>query len=1143
MIKKAYLILLILFFINISFGQNRKVTVSIIDSNTKKELPYASVYFSDSRAGTISDINGNATVSLTEVKKLDTLICSYIGYKTKKIPTESILNNHLVITLKEEIVYLDELVVNGERKIYMPLQIVKKAIRNTKDNYFDISTYLLGFYRETVFEDDKCIQLNEAKIRLHYSAYPQKRFVRKTWRNYWDREYELGGGPCVLGGTLFGEAQWFMYFNSIKDQSEILEYRISDNFSEYGIEPLPKGAVLSLTATDKIKYREDFFNHYNFNKYIYNLKGVAYHNGFLCYIIHFYPKNIQDNYVRQNLSKKMKSAIWIGNIYISIDDFAVVGMEYEFSKLANFMIYKDYITNVNHINVEYIKKDSIWHLHYIKSNQTNTYVVQDTARNYICNRELWVDSISANHVGFINSDNVLQHKVYSSLRSYNSNLDFDENYWNTCENMHKLPFAIKNELTKSKSLNDQFIGMMSFNDSLQEPIAMKLSAFKYYYNDTIYDDFEWLVQRDNTNTIDYIIEENNYTNNFFIPLKTQIRNLYNKTRKVIIIDTTRSSLKKKKSKFKWVYNDMYPKFVVMEEDGEERVIVNVLDYKIKYSNFILNDLFLSPDSNKVSYSYSIDGDFAKLLQIKSTKDTIEYDSIIDMYEHLWINDSIIVYSKLNKSKRCDRIFLHNINNAIVDSLILQEDDNNFEFSLKYSKSGNVILLYSESKNENEIYYFDLASSDPVVLKKYNTRKKGVVSQVFCDKESNYLLSNLDINNNQIYSIKLHDNSKNTVISNYENEGAYLYKLQFTKSYFIITEIYQANYRIRIIAKSNLESYYLGFPSEIYDIEDIKIDNYDLDNVLVYYSTISTPYTVYNVNLKDKDKEYEIEYQSSISDLYRNKKYTVEKVFVKSRDHKKIPMIIAYDKCANKKHKGLVLKVYGAYGSHPSNGFYADNIALMDMGYTIATPYVRGSMALGKEWYDSGKLSEKLNSFNDYIDCAEYLIENNYTTSEYLVGYGASAGGLVLGYVANKRPSLFKTLVFDHPFLDVLNTMMYDTLAMTSIEYTEWGNPSTNTQDYKYIKDYSPYQNIKRQEYPNMYFKAGFNDVQTPYWQIVKYVAKIRENSINKPTILLSTDMYSGHMGNTTANSWIISFSEQFSFVNSSLGLNIENTSE
>ena len=261
---------------------------------------------------------------------------------------------------------------------------------------------------------------------------------------------------------------------------------------------------------------------------------------------------------------------------------------------------------------------------------------------------------------------------------------------------------------------------------------------------------------------------------------------------------------------------------------------------------------------------------------------------------------------------------------------------------------------------------------------------------------------------------------------------------------------------------------------------------------------------------------------------------VQILHVKSMDGTTVPMTL----CFNKSHdkipiKGVILKAYGAYGfiQHPT--FNREDKIYTDLGFVIAYAHVRGGGELGSNWHEQGRVLNKIQTFDDYITCAKFLTSKFNLESKQLIGIGASAGGLIMGYVANNYPELFGTLIFDRPYLDVINTVMDSSLVLTTMEYKEWGNPN-NLECYQYIKSYSPYQNIKKQNYPNMLFFAGYNDVQTPYWQIAKSVAKYRENNTSNSLILFNTNMSTGHKGSVNSNINTANLAAKYSIILQSL---------
>jgi oligopeptidase B len=292
---------------------------------------------------------------------------------------------------------------------------------------------------------------------------------------------------------------------------------------------------------------------------------------------------------------------------------------------------------------------------------------------------------------------------------------------------------------------------------------------------------------------------------------------------------------------------------------------------------------------------------------------------------------------------------------------------------------------------------------------------------------------------------------------------------------------------------------IDFKNKIFNAS---IQYIEADKIKIYYANPRTPRTQFEFDLASAILTKTTKIKQGINSLY----FKTERLWAKSKDGVKIPITLSKCLSPKKKHKGLILKAYGAYGNIPrGNTFSAEDAILLNDGFTIAYAHIRGSSTMGNQWYLDGKLLNKENAFNDYIACAEYLIKKKFTTAKLLIGYGHSAGGLIMGTVINRRPELFNTVILDHPYLDVLTTMMNDSIPLTTDEYKEWGNPKEK-EVYEYIKAYSPYQNIKKQKYPNLLFIASSNDYQTPVWQIAKYVAKLREYNVGKNSILFKTDI-------------------------------------
>ncbi|MEK7433024.1 MAG: prolyl oligopeptidase family serine peptidase, partial [Cyanobacteriota bacterium] len=301
-----------------------------------------------------------------------------------------------------------------------------------------------------------------------------------------------------------------------------------------------------------------------------------------------------------------------------------------------------------------------------------------------------------------------------------------------------------------------------------------------------------------------------------------------------------------------------------------------------------------------------------------------------------------------------------------------------------------------------------------------------------------------------------------------------------------------------------------------------------------YESLTTPNTLFEYDLKSGARKT-LKVRSVLGD-YDPKNYVSERVYVKSKDDAIVPVSLVYKKGLVKDGTApLMLYAYGSYGSTEDPNFSSSRISLLDRGFVYAIAHIRGGGDMGREWYDNGKLLKKKNTFEDFINCAEFLIKEKYTSKEKLAISGGSAGGLLMGAVTNMRPDLFKSVVAHVPFVDVINTMMDPSLPLTVIEYDEWGNPN-KPEFFDYMKSYSPYDNVTAKEYPNMLVTAGLNDPRVSYWEPAKWVAKLREMKKDDNLLLLKTNMGAGHGGASGRYDYLKEIAFEYSFVLKTLGI-------
>ena len=335
-------------------------------------------------------------------------------------------------------------------------------------------------------------------------------------------------------------------------------------------------------------------------------------------------------------------------------------------------------------------------------------------------------------------------------------------------------------------------------------------------------------------------------------------------------------------------------------------------------------------------------------------------------------------------------------------------------------------------------------------------------------------------------------------------------LEIFTDYLVLGERQDGLTKLRIIPWDGSEEHYIKFNDPAYMVYSSVNRDYDTTTLRYGYTSMTTPSSLYDYDMATREQK--LLKQQEIIGGYDVTKYESKRFMATARDGKKVPISLVYKK-ELKRPEGnpLLLYAYGSYGHSIDPGFSSTRLTLLDRGFVFAIAHIRGSQTLGREWYDDGKMMNKLNTFNDFIDCAEFLIEEKYTTPEHLYAMGGSAGGLLMGAIINDRPELWNGIVAAVPFVDVITTMLDESIPLTTGEFDEWGNPKEKAA-YDYMMSYSPYDNIDKKAYPNMLVTAGLHDSQVQYWEPAKWVAKLRDLKTGNNKLLLKTNMEAGHGG-------------------------------
>ncbi len=678
---------------------------------------------------------------------------------------------------------------------------------------------------------------------------------------------------------------------------------------------------------------------------------------------------------------------------------------------------------------------------------------------------------------------------------------------------------------------------------IKAPVALIVPNSKVYGTDTYIDNYFWLRNKVDPSVISYLNEENQYSELKLKPTEKLQEDLYKEM--LGRIKEADSSVPEKIGNY-YYYNRTEPgkqykiycrKYFNL--DGIEEVILdlNVLAQDKKY--FALGTYKVSPNGKYVAYSTDTDGSESYTLYIKEIQTSqILTDIIPNTSDSLeWSNDSeMFFYTVLDATKRPYQAYRHRINGDYKsDIMVYQENDGAYFLNISKTKSKSYLLFKSASNISSETRYIS-ANKPNGVLNLVIPRKYGVDYSVESRDNKLYILTNDNAPNYKLVIAPFKNPSEKNwreIIPQWETVK--MDDIQVFKNFIVISEREDATKKVLVINMKNFDLRHIDFPEAVYNVELNNNNTFDTNILRFNYESMTTPPTTFDYNMEANTRT-QLK-QREVLGGYDPNKYESEKVFVKATDGAMIPVSLVHKKNFVKDGKSpLLMYGYGSYGINTDPYFSSTNISLLDRGFTYAIANVRGGSELGKKWYESGKFLNKKNTFNDFINVAEYLVKEKYTSSDKLVAQGGSAGGMLMGAIANMRPDLFKTIIAQVPFVDVINTMMDSTLPLTTTEYDEWGDPNKK-EYYDYMKSYSPYDNVKIQAYPNMLVTAGLNDPRVGYWEPAKFVAKLRANKTDKNTLILKTNMGAGHGGASGRYDYLKDVAYNYAFILDTLGIN------
>ncbi|MFD1293426.1 S9 family peptidase [Lutibacter holmesii] len=479
----------------------------------------------------------------------------------------------------------------------------------------------------------------------------------------------------------------------------------------------------------------------------------------------------------------------------------------------------------------------------------------------------------------------------------------------------------------------------------------------------------------------------------------------------------------------------------------------------------------------------------------------------------WANDNKTIFytTKDPETLRQNKIYKHILGtNQSEDELVFEETDVTFSCGVYKSKSKKYLMIYSSQTLSTEIQYLD-ANTPNGTWKVIQPREANLEYQADHYEDSFYILTNLNAKNFRLVKTPISATSKENwtdVIPH--REDVLLQGFDLFKNFLVISERLNGLSTIRI-KKWDGDDSYIEFNDPAYMASTTSNLDFDTAILRYRYSSLTTPNSTYEINMNTKEKVL-LKQQEVLDENFSPDNYTSERLYATAKDGTKIPVSLVYKNGTAKSNNApVLLYAYGSYGNTTEPTFNSSRLSLLDRGFIYAIAHVRGGQEMGRDWYENGKLLKKKNTFTDFIDVGEFLIDEGFTSSKHLYAYGGSAGGLLMGAIVNMQPNLWNGVIAAVPFVDVVSTMLDETIPLTTFEFDEWGNPK-NKAYYEYMKSYSPYDNVEAKAYPNMLITTGYWDSQVQYWEPAKWIAKLRAHKTDDHLLIMDCNMDTGHGG-------------------------------
>ncbi len=658
----------------------------------------------------------------------------------------------------------------------------------------------------------------------------------------------------------------------------------------------------------------------------------------------------------------------------------------------------------------------------------------------------------------------------------------------------------------------------SFRTNERPPRAAVRPKLLSAHGEERIDPYYWLRERDNQAVTDYLIAENNYTDRVMEPTEPLQRRLVAEMRARIKEQDHTAPYKHGQYFYfdRYEQGQEYPVYCRrLGRTGDEEILLDLNQLSEGFEYFDVGGFEVSPNHNLAAFGLDTTGRrFFDLKVLDLTTGRFLDWQLNDVANNfVWAKDNNSLFYVKQHPESLRWYQVHRLNLATKQSdLIYEEQDEAYELSLDLSLSEKFIYLESHSTLTSEVRF--IPSDNPTLEPQlFLPRRTGHEYFVTDGVDRFYVLTNWEAINFRLMEVSL----DGTGIDGWREviphrSDVLLEDVEVFKEFLVLTEKELGRVQMRVINRETLDAHLIPFDESVFSAESGDNFEYDTQTLRIDFESMTTPETVLDYDMSSK--QLTIVKQDVILGGFKPDHYASEYLYARASDGERIPISIVYRKsCRKAEGNPTLLYGYGAYGIPMEAEFDSNLLSLLDRGFVFAVAHVRGGADLGRQWYYDGRQLKKRNTFTDFIACSEFLLESDVTAQGQLYASGGSAGGLLMGAVINLAPHLYRGIYTRVPFVDVVTTMLDDSIPLTTGEYDEWGNPNDRAY-FDYMLSYSPYDNVKAQNYPSLLVTTGLHDSQVQYWEPAKWVAKLRQSMTNDSVILLRTDMHAGHGGKT-----------------------------